>query len=171
MTEKLSVQNTLADSKTLRNALAQFATGVTVVTAASEKGDAFGITVNSFASASLQPPLIVWCLDRMSSQFDLFEAAEGFVVNVLSESQRDLCDQYATKNRASVPVETFERHSQYGPIITDCLAAFACSVEHRYDAGDHKIYVGRIEELATRNGCPLIFYGGDFHEIAEIKSL
>lgn len=154
------------DKDSLRQALGRFSTGVTIVTTNCDTKHPRGLTVNSFASVSLDPPLIMWCLDQRSSQFDAFEAAQGFVVNILSADQESLCQLFASNGRNDVSAEAFSKQGKYGPVIANSIAAFECRFEHRYNAGDHRINVGRVEEMSTQYGDPLIFFGGKFRMLA-----
>ena len=143
-----------------RSALSRFATGVTVVTCTSELGP-LGMTVNSFASVSLDPPLILWSPAKASTRFDAFVAAESFVVHVLGNNQEDTCRQFARDGLDFSGIDLSEAHGG-APLIQGCLAEFECSRFAVHDAGDHAIVVGRVEAAAARDGKPLVFAGGAF---------
>lgn len=135
------------DPKYLRDAFGEFMTGVTVVTTRDGDGAPTGLTVNSFSSLSLDPPLALFSLGRSSNTFDAFQTPNGFVIHVLAADQRDLAAQFATKDTDRFDgVEWSEGHDGL-PVIADVLATFECSREHTYEGGDHLILVGRIERL------------------------
>lgn len=150
-----------ADSqRNFRNALGQFATGVTVMTGVSPGGEALGITVTSFNSLSLDPPLILWSLGREGGSFACFQAGSAFAVNVLAGDQDHLAHRFA-----QVGIPKFEnvptRHGLDGvPLIDGCVAYFECRVEARYPGGDHDIIVGRVRRLFNVGGEPLLFHRG-----------
>ncbi|HSJ28480.1 MAG TPA: flavin reductase family protein [Acidimicrobiia bacterium] len=137
------------DSRTLRDGFGEFMTGVTVVTTREADGEPTGLTVNSFSSLSLDPPLVLFAVDRDSNTFDAFELAVGFVVHVLAEDQEHLAVRFATRD-----VERFEGLDWSPglddlPVISGSLASFECRSEHVYDGGDHRIHVGRVERLTV----------------------
>lgn len=143
-----------------RSALSRFATGVTVVTCRSDRGP-LGMTVNSFASVSLDPPLVLWSPARSSSRHASFVAAEHFVIHVLGAEQTDTCRQFTRDgfDFAGIELTTGEGGA---PLIAGCLAHFECSRYATHEAGDHTIIVGRVEAAAARDGAPLVFAGGAF---------
>ena len=152
------------DPREIRNAFACFATGITVVTTLDGRGDAVGITANSFASVSLEPPLLLWCLDRRSVTFDVFYPCTTFVVSVLNINGAPIASRFAMKGGHSAEgVETVP--TELGPpTFDDALAVFECDTHARYEAGDHVILVGRVRRFThfsdpDRNGVgPLLFY-------------
>ncbi len=150
------------DNAGFRRALSCFATGVAIATALDENGDSVGMTISSFSSVSLSPPLVLWSIAHNAHGYDAFISAEYFAVNVLAKHQEQLSDLFAARG-----VDKFEgldcRAGQYGsPILPDYAACFECRTEHRYEGGDHKIIVGRVLRLDDRDSDPLIFYRGQF---------
>lgn len=143
-----------------RSALSRFATGVTVVTCMSERGP-LGMTVNSFASVSLDPPLVLWSPAKSSSRHETFLGAEHFVVHILGEEQRDTCMQF-TKDGLDFNGLDLIQGEGGAPLISGCLAHFECSKYAAHDAGDHTIIVGRVEAAAAKDGRPLVFSSGSF---------
>ena len=143
-----------------RAALSRFATGVTVVTCQCDLGP-LGMTVNSFASVSLDPPLVLWSPAKKSSRHQAYLDAERFVVHILGAEQEDTCRQFATDGLNFEGLE-LSRCEGGAPLIEGCLAHFECSRHAVYDAGDHTIIVGRVEAAAAKDGKPLIFAGGAF---------
>ncbi len=159
-----SFEPALDNKRQLRQALGCFGTGVTVVTIFSPDGP-FGMTVNSFSSVSLDPPLILWSVDKGSERCAYFESAERFTVNVLQESQRQLAIDFA-----SDPMAFRDTHWHEGangsPVLTGSLATFECELETCYAGGDHTIILGRVLRATVNNGAPLLFYGGKFGSVA-----
>ena len=142
----------------LRQALSKFATGVTVVTIDTPDGPV-GITANSLASVSLDPPLVLWSVSRKSKRFGDFMAAKSLVVHVLAEHQDDLCWAFSKSKDAFDGVDW--KPSQNGtPLIKGCLARFECEKYAEYDGGDHAIIVGRVQSIEYRDGAPLLFFDG-----------
>jgi flavin reductase (DIM6/NTAB) family NADH-FMN oxidoreductase RutF len=146
--------------RNFRNALGQFATGVTVMTGLSPSGERFGITVTSFNSLSLDPPLILWSLGREGGSFACFQTGTPFAVNVLSAGQRHMAERFA---RVGIPkfegVKT-ENGLEGVPLIAGASAYFECVVEARYPGGDHDIIVGRVRRLFNIGKDPLLFHRG-----------
>ena len=143
-----------------RDALGAFATGVTVVTARSPAGP-IGITANSFASLSLDPPLVLWSPARFSQRFPVFVEASHFAIHVLAEEQSDLGNHFARQGHDfGLPDVTI--NAQGVPILPGCLAVFECSREAVHEGGDHAIVVGRVLAARHRAGAPLVFSAGRF---------
>ena len=150
------------DRRDYRKALGQFATGVTVVTACAADGRQIGITVNSFSSVSLDPPLILWSLARQSPSFNDFCTATHFAVNVLEAKQHHLSRQFSTPMPDKfVGVECSEGRGKT-PILNGTIAQFVCRKVRQYDGGDHIILVGEVEEYKYGEGEPLVFHSGRY---------
>ncbi len=152
-----------------RNALAMFATGVAVITAPRETGAPVGITVASFNSVSLDPPLVLFSVDRRCQSLADLCASPRFAVNVLTESQQVLSNRFAKANSDKwdgIDFCTHDCNSQV--LLTDALAAFECEPYARHDGGDHVIFVGRVVRYRVRQeGRPLIFFGGKYRVLDE----
>lgn len=145
-----------------RRALGCFATGVAVVTTVDANGERAGMTISSFNSVSLDPPLVLWSISNDAYSYDAFVNAEFFAVNVLTMGQQDLSARFASKG-----IDKFDgldcREGVHGaPILPEYAACFECATEHRYVGGDHKIIVGRVLRLEDRETDPLIIYRGHF---------
>ena len=150
------------DRRDYRKALGQFATGVTVVTASAADGRKVGVTVNSFSSVSLDPPLILWSLARTAPSFNDFCTATHFAVNVLEAKQHHLSRQFSTPMPDKfVGVEHVEGKSKT-PILNGVIAQFICRKVKQYDGGDHIILVGEVEEYEYAEGEPLVFHSGRY---------
>ncbi len=150
----------------MRNALGQFATGVCVITANPQGVAPFGITVNSFASVSLDPALVLWSLRDDSECFDAFAAAKRYAVNVLSSEQMNLSSLYSQKDMHILQPEHYRLGKAGTPLLRGALASFECDMWQRYDGGDHVILVGKVIELEQRpTGKPLVFQAGQYREL------
>lgn len=152
-----------------RRTLGTFATGVTVVTF-SHGGKDHGITVNSFASLSLDPPLVLWNCDVSAASHDLLPEAGHYAVNVLTEEQEWLSNRFAGEHKEmDDPFEDVDvRRGETGaPIIEGSLSYVDCTLEETYAGGDHTILVGRIEDLGVEEGDadPLVFYEGKYRSL------
>lgn len=151
---------TAENARELRNALGQFGTGVTIVTT-SDDTTPLGITVNSFASVSLNPALVLWSPAKSSYRFAHFESAPHYAIHVLDHSQADLASQFA---RDAKSFDHCDWHwSEHGvPLIDDTVARFECERMSSHDGGDHAIVVGRVQRAVNFGGNPLMFVGGEF---------
>ncbi|HRO32659.1 MAG TPA: flavin reductase family protein [Brevundimonas sp.] len=143
-----------------RDALGVFSTGVCVVTAHTPDG-AFGITVNSFTSVSLDPPLVLWCLDQASERHDLFAAADRFAVHVLPVEDREMSDRFAWGVCRLSPDE-FDTEDPAPPRLKNALARLDCTTEQRVPMGDHLTIVGRVQAFDSRAGDALTYYRGRY---------
>lgn len=157
------------DQSTFRKVLGRFATGITVVTALAEDATPIGLTVNAFTSLSLDPPLVLFCLDKRNGSLDSFQEGKGFALNMLSEEQQSLSVTFSSpvENRfADVEMETWETGV---PILTGCLANLECLIDAVHEGGDHLIIVGRVENLhQTDSGRPLLYFNGNYARIGDI---
>ncbi|MFN2606649.1 MAG: flavin reductase family protein [Acidimicrobiales bacterium] len=146
-----------------RQVLGHFATGVTIVTTA-DGGDPAGLSVNSFTSVSLDPPLVAFCVAHHSSTWPRIRAAGRFCVNILAEDQEDLCRAFALRGSPDKFRGVGWRPAESGaPILAGALAWLDCTVEATHDAGDHLLVVGRVGEMGVAHeGRPLVFYRGGY---------
>lgn len=156
------------DARAFRNALGQFATGVTIVTACGSQGEWVGATVSSFNSVSLDPPMVLWSLDKRAHSRGAFESSTHFAVHVLTLDQKDLAQRFAT--RGVNKFEALQCAPGLGevPLLGECAACFECETRHRYDGGDHVIFVGEVKRFEHATGTPLVFHGGTFAEARQL---
>ncbi|KAF0140125.1 MAG: putative Flavin reductase FMN-binding [Rhodospirillaceae bacterium] len=148
----------IVDSRSFRNAMACFASGVTVVTARAVDGRLLGVTVSAFTSLSLDPPLVLLCLDRQTLHVQAFTSG-AFAVNILKEDQKELSIQFATHDGDKWRGTTYETGETGVPFLKGCLATIECDVETTYDGGDHVIIVGRVHRLSSApGGQPLVHF-------------
>ena len=155
------------DAHEFRYALGDFPTGVTVVTAAAADGSPIGMTVSSFNTVSLDPPLVLWSVARAANSFAGFSEAGHFCVHILSESQEDLSQRFATPSADKF--EGLDVASGLGgaPVFDQCVARFECATWQRYDGGDHLIILGRVERFRRWQRRPLLFTGGVYGLVAD----
>lgn len=150
----------------LRDALGQYATGVTIATTLDRSGNPVGMTVNSFSSVSLEPPLILWSIAETSLGFDVFRDTEHFCINVLCSDQVDLAKQFAQVSEDKFSGLRLSQGLHGIPKIEGCLAHFECSTEARYPGGDHIILLGRVARHGKFEGEPLLFHAGQFYDLS-----
>lgn len=148
------------NSREYRNALGQFGTGVTIVTTSTYEGP-IGITVNSFASVSLDPALVLWSPAKGSRYFTTFESARHYAIHVLDHAQEDLAARFA-RDAHSFNYCEWHTGDNGNPLIEHTVARFECERLHSHDGGDHAIVVGRVLKAANFGGEPLMFVGGEF---------
>ena len=154
------------DHLEFRQAMGRFATGVTVVTTLDAAGAPVGVTVNSFGSVSLEPPLVLFCLDRQAWAFPALTAARRFVVNVLRESQRGLSEAFSDSHANVWGDVAYARGRGGCPILAGCLANIECSLDRLHGGGDHVILVGRVEAIACADAdSPLVYYQGRYRRL------
>jgi len=151
-----------ADGRALRDALGQFATGVTVVTTVTTDGDAAGLTVNSFTSLSLDPPLVLWHLSRNSANWAAFQDVEHFAVNVLAADQEPMALAFAHPRGEPFAGLQVEKGVGGVPLLPDVLAQFECRVSSRQRGGDHDMLIGEVLDYREFDGEPLLFHHGNF---------
>src|ERR1700735_1616222 len=148
-----------------RQAMGHFATGVTVVTSIGDDGEPVGTTASAVTSLSLDPPLVLVCLDRTSLTLRAIRSHGAFVVNVLAAPQEHLSANFARRGLAAAWDGVRHRPRPTGsPRLDGVLASLECTVEHRLDGGDHEIVVGRVHEVETggAGGAPLLFWRGSY---------
>lgn len=156
-----------ADPRLFRDALGRFATGVTVVTAREEGGGGpVGITVNSFASVSLDPALVLWSAARSSMRHRHFSAAPAFAIHVLGADQLEIAQRFTRSGHGFEGLA--HRFNESGvPLIDDVLARFECITEATHEGGDHTIIIGRVSRFTLcQAGAPLIFFAGHYGGLA-----
>jgi len=150
------------DSQAFRRALGNFATGITVITAVSPDGEPVGLTANSFNSVSLDPPLILWSLDKRSNNLAAFSEASHFAVNILAADQMHLSNQFARPSDDKFAGVSFREGLGGAAVLADCAAVFECSVHQMIDAGDHFILIGKVEQFEAEGRAPLCYHQGGY---------
>lgn len=160
--ERAGARSARLDLRDLRRALGQFATGVTVVTTSTPDGRWVGVTANSFTSVSLEPPLVLWCVDRSALSVDDFVGAEHFGVSVLAAHQHHLSRRFATRGEDKFSGVDCRAARAGVPLLEGALARFVCRKARHYDGGDHLIIVGEVLEYEAFEGEPLVFHSGNY---------
>lgn len=159
-----------ADKDLFRNAMASFATGVTLITV-DHAGEVKGMTANAFASVSLEPLLVLVCVDQKANTHAYMRARKRFGVNVLSAAQRAVSVHYADPNRESMetlPTDVkFDRTPHGTPVLHAALAYLECRLHDAHNAGDHTIFVAEVEEVVVRRGEPLLYFKRKYHKLGE----
>lgn len=153
----------VSDPRDLRAALGRFATGVTVVSTRSGEGRFEGLTVNSFSSVSLDPPLVLWSIRKNAPSVVSFRTSPYFAINVLRADQEAYCRHFATPSADKFAGVPFRTGLGGCPLLADSIASFECLRHDVVEGGDHWIVLGRVERAASREGVPLIFSSGAFH--------
>jgi len=157
---------TAFDPAALRRAFGTFLTGVTIVTTHDAAGMPCGMTANSFTSVSLDPPLVLVCIGRGSSNIAAFEAADRFAVHILSHDQGEVATLFALRGADRFAGITHRAMATGAPVLDECLSWFDCSLYQRIEAGDHLILIGRVEEFDAAPEAPLGFCRGRFVALA-----
>lgn len=149
--------------------MARFATGVTLLTVDYE-GQVRGMTANAFTSVSLDPQLVLVCVDHKAQTHAHLHARKRFGINVLSEQQRAVSEYYSSSDHDlphpwQEPPACFERTAHGTPVLHGALAYLECRLQQTYDAGDHTIFIAEVEEMVVRPGRPLLFFESGYHSI------
>ncbi|HEX4637275.1 MAG TPA: flavin reductase family protein [Rhizomicrobium sp.] len=164
------------DSRAFRDALGAFPTGIAVITAAPAQAGSqaqdvshIGITVNSFTSVSLEPPLVLWCIDRRSRRYPHFAQAPGFTVSILASGHREVSTRLARAGEHNLDGIAMIPTQLGPPALADSLAIFECARESVQEAGDHAILIGRVLRFARHDGAgaPLVYFQGRYGALAQ----
>jgi flavin reductase (DIM6/NTAB) family NADH-FMN oxidoreductase RutF len=154
------------DPRTLRDALGCFATGVTVVTCVDEEGGPAGLTVNSFTSVSLDPPLLLVCLHKMAASSTALIEADNFAINVLQTEQQPASITFSTRVEDRFGTTPWSCGEAGAPILKDSLCVFECERFAVYDGGDHHILVGQVTKASFDAGLdPLLYFRGSYRRL------
>lgn len=150
------------DAKAFRNALGSFATGVTIITTRAADGEPLGLTVNSFNSVSLDPPMVLWSMAKTAFSLPIFREADYWAVHVLSSAQEDLSTRFAMRSENKFADLDLEQGVGDIPMLRDCTARFQCKTAFQYEGGDHVIFVGEVQAFDQEETAPLVFHGGRY---------
>ncbi|HEY2107960.1 MAG TPA: flavin reductase family protein [Candidatus Binataceae bacterium] len=151
----------------LRRVMGHFATGVTVITTFSKEGKLHGLTANAVSSLSLDPPLLIICVDKKAESYASFEESGVFTVNILAADQEDISRRFAVSGGEKFEGVAFRRGGNGAPILNGALAHLECKLHACYEGGDHTIYLGLIDEAETREVKPLLFFRGGYRELGD----
>lgn len=152
----------MIDEYRFRSVLSRFASGVTVVTAKGGDGMDHGITVSAFCSLSLEPPLILVCIDHATVMHGILESAATFTVNVLAADQEDLARRFSDPDNDRFEGTSYTRGANGLALLTGAAAQLECALTHRFEGGDHTIFVGRVEAADASDAQPLLYYRGGY---------
>lgn len=159
---ELASDSSSIDPRDFRSALGTYGTGVTIITAAASDGKPYGLTCNSFASVSLNPPLVLWSLVIYSASLTVFQDASHFAVNVLGISQQGLANKFAKSSEDKFESVDWTPGLGGAPLLPGCVANFQCRAVNRYYGGDHVIFLGAVEAYSYNRKEPLLFTRGTY---------
>ncbi|HLA94134.1 MAG TPA: flavin reductase family protein [Pyrinomonadaceae bacterium] len=148
-----------------RSALSHFASGVTVVTTKDASGKLHGITVSAFCSVSLEPPLVLICIEKTTGSHHAFEESGFFSVNILSSERSETSEHFASMLPDKFEGVDVRLDSRGVPSLPEALATLECKLSKALDGGDHSIFLGEVENVIIRNGDPLLYYRGEYRTI------
>ncbi|HUF04922.1 MAG TPA: flavin reductase family protein [Aridibacter sp.] len=148
-----------------RNALATFASGVTVVTAATPDGKLYGLTVSAFCSVSLEPPLVLVCIEKTARCHDAFKVAERLVVNVLAEEQRQVSERFATQLEDKFEGMDYSLNENGTPVIEGAATVLECAVRESCEGGDHTIFILEVVNTQVTGKRPLLYFAGIYRTL------
>ncbi len=150
-----------------RRACGLFATGIAVAAVIGRDGKPHGLTVNSFTSVSLEPPLVLVCVDHKAASHGPFSSAEFFAINVLAEDQQELSARFASSHPNRFEEVDWFEGAVGAPVLAGALAVLECEMYEKHEAGDHTIFIGRVRRAAVREGEALIYFKGAYRRLAE----
>ena len=156
-------------SEEFRAALRQWASGVTVVTTKDRDGNLLGITVSSFASVSLEPPLVLICIDKNTVSHYAFIESRAFIINILSENQQHISQRFASPLPNKFVEVEFTEGLDGIAVLSGSLASLECRLVLSYEGGDHTIFIGEIENATVRSGKPLLYFDGNYGKLTKIN--
>ena len=148
-----------------RAALSQFASGVTVVTTRDANGKRHGITVSAFCSVSLEPPMVLICIEKTTGSHYAFGESGAFVVNILSSTQSEISEHFASRADEKFGDIAHSLNEDGVPVLSEAIATLRCNLRHSLDGGDHSIFVGQVESVDVTGGEPLIYFDHQYHSI------
>ncbi len=155
----------MLDASSFRSVLGRFASGIVVVTVRDPEGKDHGMTVSAFTSVSLEPPLVLVCVDRGATMHDSLYAAERFAINLLSDQQEALSRRFAETRDDRFDGVGYTRDVSDAALLDDALASLECTTWARYDGGDHTIIVGLVDHATARDARPLLYYRGGYAQL------
>lgn len=155
------------EQQKLRQCFGTFMTGVTVVTAVDQDGKPIGFTANSFTSVSLDPPLLLVCIDNKSDHLETYSNGSGFMINVLADDQKDISNRFASPIDDRFDGVAWEKSKRGNPMLSGTAGYFDCSTENIIDAGDHKIIIGRVHECDANDKHGLGYHRGQYFTLTD----
>jgi flavin reductase (DIM6/NTAB) family NADH-FMN oxidoreductase RutF len=155
----------LSSERQFRLACGRYSTGIVIATVLDSEGEPHGITINSFTSVSLAPPLILLCLDHKTRVLEHFQPGKHFGINVLNEFQREISDHFASHKRERFNGVEWKPGGTGVPMLPHGLAFLECRVRNSVPAGDHDIVIGEVLEARVEEGKPLIYFAGSYRKL------
>jgi flavin reductase (DIM6/NTAB) family NADH-FMN oxidoreductase RutF len=156
----------MIDSDTYRRLLSRFASGIAIITARDGERDV-GMTVSAFCSVSLSPPLVLVCVDHSASMHDLLLGHPKLGINIMACEHEAECRRFADKNETQrFEGASFTRGESGVALLEDAMSCLECQLVHHCEAGDHTIFIAQVERGAMRDGQPLLYYRGQFAQLA-----
>jgi flavin reductase (DIM6/NTAB) family NADH-FMN oxidoreductase RutF len=155
------------DPALFRSVLGRFASGVTVVTTRDGDGADIGMTVSAFCSVSLEPPLVLCCIEHTAQMHDVLVGASAFAVNILADDQEAISRRFSERQEDRFDGIGYERGQNGVALLAGALAWIECRAFARYDGGDHTIVVGEVENAEARAGAPLLYYRGGYNQLGQ----
>ncbi|MGE7768280.1 flavin reductase family protein [Peribacillus sp. NPDC096540] len=150
-----------------KEVMGNYPTGVTVVTTVDEHGTPVGLTVNSFASVSLDPLLVLWSIDQKVSSYEIFKKTDKFAIHVLADDQAELCKLFASKERDRFTNCVWKLSEQSLPIISGAYGVMQCKTFKKVEAGDHLILIGEVIDIENEKKDPMLYHRRKFGKILE----
>ena len=156
----------MIDSHSFRRACSKFATGVTIAAVIAPDGKPHGLTVNSFASVSLAPPLVSICIDYKAKDLEFFRQSASFGISILGEHQQQISNRFAARGANRFHNIAWHAGKSGAPLIDGALATFDCEVDRIVEAGDHAIFIGKVKALTAAEGRPLLYFASGYQTLA-----
>ena len=153
------------DAKAFRRACAKYATGITIAAAIDGQGAPHGLTVNSFTSVSMTPPLVLVCIDYSSNTLPVFRQAAGYGISVLGEEQEPLSARFATRGQDRFDGVAWKAGETGVPLLDGALAHLECVTRNVVEAGDHAVFIAEVVRIQTREGKPLLFFDSAYRRL------
>jgi len=150
-----------------RAALSRFPSGITVVTSRATTGDLHGITVSAFSSVSLNPPLILVCIEKTTGSHAVINESGFFVVNILAAGQDEISERFALPIPDKFDGMNFKEGMTGVPVFASALVTLECRLANAFDGGDHTIFVGEVENVSVRDGEPLVYFHGSYRDLLQ----
>jgi flavin reductase (DIM6/NTAB) family NADH-FMN oxidoreductase RutF len=155
----------MIDSDTFRSVLGRFASGVTIVTARDDAGADHGMTVSAFCSLSLEPPLVLFCVDHAASMYELLLSHPRFGISILSSNQEAYSRRFADPDSDRFDGIAYTRGDSGVVLLDDALAHLECRAIEHHDGGDHTIFIAEVERAQPKHGRPLLYYRGGYAQL------
>ena len=151
----------------LKDAFGRFATGIGVAACRNQDGSFSAITINSFTSVSLDPALVLWCIENRASAYPAFMSGDNYSISILRSDQQAMSERFARYQPTPLAADEVEVWVTGAPILKDRLAGFDCKISARHKAGDHVILVGEVMQFDSANGAPLVYFASNYHSGAK----